>query len=106
MKPPDKLVLDKVTEWFQYAQEDLASARHGLAMTEGPPYRLIAFHSQQCVEKALKAYLVYHGVDFPYTHNISRLLELSNNITGWLEDLAEAEELTPFATSLRYPGED
>jgi HEPN domain-containing protein len=51
------------------------------------------------------AYLVYRGIDFPFTHNISRLLELADELTGWLESLAEAEELTPFATTVRYPGE-
>jgi len=25
---------------------------------------------------------------------------------GWFEDLAEVEELTPFATFFRYPGEN
>ncbi len=104
MKPPDFAIRAKVREWITYAEEDLAFARHGLTMTE-PAYRSIAFHAQQCAEKALKAYLVCHGIDFPFTHNISRLLELADESTGWLEDLAEAEELTPFATTARYPGE-
>jgi HEPN domain-containing protein len=104
MKPPDSAILQKVDEWIAYAKEDLAFARHGLTMPK-PASRSIAFHAQQCVEKALKAYLVYHGIDFPFTHNISRLLELAGELTSWLEDLKEAEELTPFATTLRYPGE-
>ena len=104
MKPPDSPILEKVSEWIAYAEEDLAFARHGLTMPE-PAYRGIAFHAEQCAEKALKAHLVYHGIDFPFTHNISRLLELADELTGWLEDLAEAAELTPFATTVRYPGE-
>ena len=31
--------------------------------------------------------------------------EPADELTGWLESLAEAEELTPFATTVRYPGE-
>jgi len=104
MKPPDSPVLKKVREWITYAEEDLAFARHGLTMAK-PACRSIAFHAQQCVEKPLKAYLVYHNIDFPFTHNISRLLELADELTGWLEDLKETEELTPFATTARYPGE-
>jgi HEPN domain-containing protein len=100
MKPPDSAILEKVNEWITYAEEDLAFARHGLTMPE-PAYRSIAFHAEQCAEKALNAYLVYHGTDFPFTHNISRLLELADKLTGWLEDLAEAAELTPFATTFR-----
>jgi len=104
MKPPDSAIRAKVNDWIAYAEEDIAFARHGLTMAK-PAYRSIAFHGQQCAEKALKAYLVYHAIDFPFTHNISRLLELADELTGWLKDLAEAEELTPFATTARYPGE-
>ena len=93
MKPPDSAILEKVNDWITYAEEDLAFARHGLTMAK-PAYRSIAFHAQQCAEKVLKAYLVYHGIDFPFTHNIARLLELADEFTGWLDDLREAEELT------------
>ncbi len=43
------------------------------------PFRLVAYHAQQCVEKYLKAYLVLHGV--------------------WGVTLGEAEELTPLPFS-------
>lgn len=82
-------------------------AEHGLVMASSCPYRLIAYHAQQCAEKHLKAYLVYKGIDFPYTHNVSRLLELcSEQGENWLKTLEDAEELTPFAITTRYPGED
>jgi HEPN domain-containing protein len=73
---------------------------------EGPPYRLISYHAQQCAEKYLKAYLVYQGVDFPYTHNISILLELCSEHADWPKGLEDAEELTPYVITTRYPGED
>jgi HEPN domain-containing protein len=75
-------------------------------MPEGPPSRLIAFHAQQCAEKHLKAYLVFRGVDFPFTHNLRRLLDLSTTHGAWAEQLRDAEELNPYATTARYPGED
>jgi HEPN domain-containing protein len=81
-------------------------AQHGLSLSSYCPYRLIAFHAQQCAEKHLKAYLVFTGVDFPYTHNISRLLELCGEHAEWAEKLLDAEELSPFATTVRYPGEE
>lgn len=46
------------------------------------------------------------SVDFPYTHNISRLLELCSEHSDWAGRLKDAEELTPFAISARYPGEE
>ena len=74
-------------------------------MSSGCPYRLIAYHAQQCAEKYLKAFLVFSGVDFPYTHSVSRLLELCGEHTGWAANLRDAEELTPFAITARHPGE-
>jgi HEPN domain-containing protein len=53
----------------------------------------------------LKAYLVHQKVDFPYTHNISILLELCVEHVDWPEEIKNAEELTPYAITTRYPGE-
>ncbi len=106
MNPPDTEVFRKAKQWTTYEDEDLRLARHALTLSSGCPYRLIAYHAQQCAEKYLKAYLVYHRIDFPYTHNISRLLELCEESSRWPEKVREAEELTPFAITARYPGED
>ncbi|KPK77060.1 MAG: hypothetical protein AMJ79_04505 [Phycisphaerae bacterium SM23_30] len=108
MKKNHNEILKKVDEWLSFGDDDLRLARHGLRLDRECPFRLIAYHAQQCVEKHIKAYLVFHQVDFPYTHNISRLLELcdQNTATNWVEELKEAEELTAFAITTRYPGQD
>lgn len=106
MRAPDAPILDKVLQWLVYSDEDLRLAAHGFTLAPRCPYRLIAYHAQQCVEKHLKAYLVFHRLDFPYTHNIARLLDLCVPHASWGETLRIAEELTPFAVSARYPGED
>lgn len=106
MNPPDPEELRKARHWLEFADDDLRLARHGLTIPSSVPYRLIAYHAQQCAEKHLKAYLVYHRIDFPYTHNIARLLELCAGKADWATGLAEADELTPFAITTRYPGED
>ena len=97
-------VLEKVKQWVEYADEDLRLARHALTM-EQPPCRLVSYHAQQCAEKHFKSYLVLHGVDFPYTHNIARLLELCVESGADMDSLRDAEELTPYAITARYPGE-
>lgn len=99
-------IRQKVAQWLAYGDDDLHLARHGLTMVSGSPYRLIAYHAQQCAEKYLKAYLVFHRIDFPYTHNIARLLELCVGKGEWGEGLHDAQGLTPFAITARYPGED
>jgi len=94
----------KVGQWVEYADEDLRMARHGLVLGAEAPYRLIAYHAQQCAEKYLKAYLVFRGIDFPFTHNILRLLELC--AAEWVATIRHAEVLTTYAVTTRYPGED
>jgi len=64
-----------------------------------------AYHAQQSAEKCLKSFLVFHNIDFPYTHDISRLLELCAKKTNWTQDIQDAEELTLYAITARYPEE-
>jgi len=105
MSATDGDIALKVRQWIDYANEDLALAEYGLHMEPVCPCRLIAYHAQQCVEKYLKAFLVYYRQDFPYTHNISTLLEMCRGYGDWAESFTDAEVLTSYATSVRYPGE-
>lgn len=106
MSATDKEIVRKVRQWMDYAEEDLRLAEHGLRMESDCPYRLIAYHAQQCAEKYLKAFLVYQRQDFPYTHNISTLMELCREHADWADTLEPAEALTAYAITTRYPGED
>lgn len=56
-----------VRQWIERAQEDLRLSKHAMTMSTAIPYRLVAYHAQQCAEKCLKAYLVAGLTDFPYT---------------------------------------
>jgi len=69
------------------------------------PISFTAYHALQCAEKYLKAFLVFHQIDFPYTHSITRLLEICAEIIN-TDELTGAEMLTSFAITTRYPGED
>jgi HEPN domain-containing protein len=106
MPNPDPEVAKKVMQWLTFADEDLKIACDAMNYGSGGPYRLIAYHAQQCAEKCLKAYLVFHSEDFPYTHNIRRLLKLCGKHATWPQNIEDAEELTPYAITTRYPGED
>ncbi|MFZ2146971.1 MAG: HEPN domain-containing protein [Sedimentisphaerales bacterium] len=106
MSEIEQEILKKVMQWLSLADEDLKLASHALGLGAQSPYRLIAYHAQQCAEKCLKAFLVYHNVDFPYTHNIRRLLKFCAEYAEWAGTLKDAEELTPYAITARYPGED
>ena len=93
-------------EWLKYAEADLHYARLGQKDSEASR-GLIAFHAQQAVEKAMKAVLVRHKVEFPKTHDLENLVELIED-TGlaWPSDLNRVLEFTSFATHARYPGFD
>jgi len=93
-----------VKQWLEHAEEDLRLAKHAFRLLSSCPCKLIAFHAQQCAEKYLKAFLALKKVDFPYTHNISLLLEISSDHAAWAKDLREAETLTDYAVTARYPG--
>ena len=69
MTAPPEPIVQKVRAWVTCANEDLRVAQHTLTLPNQCPYRVVAYHAQQCVEKYLKAYLVLRGTDFPYTHN-------------------------------------
>ena len=86
--------------WLLIAKEDLDSAKHLFSGS----FVTGLFHAQQCAEKSLKAYLVFKNVDFPYTHDIFRLLELCAEHADWAETLENAKRLTLYAITTRYPG--
>lgn len=103
MSIPDLDHIEKVILWISYAEDDMGLARYAMKMPGSRPYRLIAYHAQQCAEKYLKAYLVYQDIDFPYTHEIGKLLKLCGSHL-WIEKLKETDKLTPYAVTARYPG--
>jgi HEPN domain-containing protein len=93
----------KFLTWVEFANEDLRIAELAFKLSSNVPYRIIAFHSQQCAEKFLKAFMVYHKIDFPYTHNISTLIELLIPVVDLNKKLLQAKELSKYAVAVRYP---
>jgi HEPN domain-containing protein len=61
------------------------------------------FHAQQMAEKSLKAYLGQRGASFPYTHNLTKLVEACVAIDPAFSSLLpEVAPLTSYAVELRY----
>ena len=68
------------------------------------PTDTVCFHAQQCAEKYLKALLVWKGIPFPKTHDLSSLIAfLPKDLQNLLTE-EEQELLTEYATVTRYPG--
>ena len=61
------------------------------------------FHAQQVTEKCLNAILAYSRVGFPYTHNLTKLIEKGAEIDAAFRPLLPTvTPLTPYAVELRY----
>jgi len=94
---------EEITEkWLRKALADLRVAEKLLELDEEP--WIIAFHTQQAVEKALKVYLIFHGKHFGKTHNLSQLIDLCIEIDQEFQQLHELsiDELYPLSIEARY----
>lgn len=91
-------------EWLRRARSNLERARAG-KVSEGVLYEDLCFDCQQAVEKSLKALLVSLDVVFPWSHSISRLIELlEQGGTEVPDGVKESIALTDYAVTARYPG--
>ncbi|MDB5123111.1 MAG: DNA-binding protein [Mucilaginibacter sp.] len=90
-----------IESWLNKAEHDLMSAQR---LLEIEPVILdnACFHCQQAVEKCLKAYLIYNGLDIERTHNIVALLNQCANfdpVFGTIDPL----DINAYAVQGRYP---
>ena len=70
-----------------------------------PNYDAACFHTQQCVEKYLKARLDEAALPFSKTHNLPHLLTLTLSVESqWTVLQPEVTALTIFSVDFRYPG--
>ena len=93
---------DYLKTWLFRANEDIAVIEK-LFESEPELYAsTICFHAQQAVEKFLKAFLVFHNIDFPKTHDLDYLLLECKKIDAKNFDI-DLGSLTDFGVSIRYP---
>ena len=98
-----KSKVDLVCGWLEKARRDLITAERGLG-AESPFTDIVCFHAQQATEKYLKAYLLWHEIEFPRTHALEDLVLLAaEKDRGFLSLKDEATTLTPYAVETRYP---
>ncbi len=105
MQPLDEERGRLLAEWLRKAEDDVQVAEL-LFANEAGLANPITFHTQQAVEKYLKAYLTWHQVPFPKTHDIERLLVLVETVDKSLADLlVDTTVLTMYGVEVRYPGD-
>ena len=92
-----------VKKWIAKAESDLKIAKDEMQLTD-PATDAVCFHTQQFVEKYLKAFLIFHGEPLKRTHDITTLIDECAKIDPDFEKLYEfdADELTNYAVEVRY----
>lgn len=94
--------LEEAKEWLYFSGEDLQSAE--LLLRE-KIYSQACFHAQQCVEKALKAFIVYKSGSVKKIHDLNELINYAISLDA--DCLKKFEEsvnyLNKFYTPTRYP---
>jgi HEPN domain-containing protein len=98
MNPKDAKV------WMNYAETDLHAA-YALLSSRDSFLRQTCFWGQQCVEKAIKAILVFEGLDFPRTYDLDSLRDFVPEDWEMKKHFPDLSGLTIWAVESRYPGD-
>lgn len=92
-------------QWLIKAEHDLKSAEI-LLQGADPVLDTGVYHCQQVAEKSLKAVLAFWEEPLVRTHDITALVEKCvAHDTTFEQWRNAAEELTPYGTFFRYPGD-
>jgi HEPN domain-containing protein len=102
--PVSETILAVVREWIVMADHDLTAAAQILKMGKAAPTETVGFHAQQCVEKYLKAILVYRSIHFPKSHDIRVLMGLVPRPSRPAINEEMQDRLSKYAGATRYPG--
>jgi HEPN domain-containing protein len=94
----------KFYEWIDRAGEDLEAAK--LLINSDDTLNAAAFHCQQCIEKALKGYILFKTRSHVDGHNLTWLcrqaMKNDQRFTEWLD---ESTALNRYYIETRYPSD-
>ena len=92
----------KHEEWLFKAKQDFESAK---ALLELDLRDTAIYHTQQCSEKAFKAYLVFKNKPLIKSHNLDILCQLCIDIDVDFDNIyLDAVDLNGLDVIFRYPG--
>jgi HEPN domain-containing protein len=92
-------------DWLQFAHNDLISARHLFEDLYPKQIQIACYHSQQCAEKALKAYLYFRDIKPPHIHDLEQLCQSCIEQDASFSEIVQiCSKLTPYGVVVRYPG--
>ena len=92
-------------KWLQKANNDLKAAE--LLLEGNQVFDVVAFHAQQCAEKALKAFLLYKEGILSEGHSLPKLLQKCIIHEAEFEQYKDSVHiLNSFYIETRYPAEE
>lgn len=94
---------DVANEWINVANLDLESAKFLMNMNS-VPYQIVCYHSQQAIEKYLKAYLAFCGNEILKIHDLLILNKKCQEYDkSFCEIHKECLETNDYSVHTRYP---
>ena len=90
-------------EWLKRARDDLDVAMEIIVREHLT--NMVTFHSQQAVEKSLKAIVEEFEIGFVKIHNLERLIGIVNQRIDLDVDLNFIKRLDEVYISMRYPSD-
>ena len=88
-------------QWLEYAKTDLKNCER--IIDDDFLTNIVAFHSQQTVEKSFKAIIEENGIKLKRIHNLTKLHEIIEDYVNFSIDLDKLELLDKVYTTSRYP---
>ncbi len=95
----------EVARWIEKAENDLRNAECVINIEEDCPYDTVCYHCHQCVEKYIKALLIYRKIHFPRTHDLVVLLNALGEKSLLSLHLHRIQPLNRYSIEARYPGD-
>ena len=100
----DRRYMRKPAEsWLAYAHTDLRAAQ--TLVNQSDLTGVATFHCQQCIEKALKALLVFNGQDVPRIHDLVTLHKRTSEVVMLPIEATELVQVNDAYIDTRYPND-
>jgi len=93
-------------EWINRAEKDYLVAVREMELVPSVP-EAVCFHSQQCIEKYMKAILQENNIEPEKTHDLDILLQKCEEFLPELKLYRDnLIKLSVYAVNVRYPGSE
>ncbi len=94
---------DITQQWLNFAETDLRTCEK--ILDDVFLTNVIAFHSQQAIEKCFKAIIEEHSIQLPRIHTLVRLFGTIQNLITFSIDNVMLQKADTVYTTSRYPSD-